>query len=135
MQNCPKLRLSRLTKDVELLIPFYRDGLGFEVLDRSEDVDGMDTVLLGHKDWPYQFEFSQKREEDYVAPRAPSLEYHRVFCIEDEQQWTKLLEQMFTAGFTQVTPPAQYINAKWPCVCYEDADGYRVVLVRGKWKK
>ena len=48
MSDYPKLRLSRLTKDVELLLPFYCDGLGFEVLDRSENVDGMDTVLLGH---------------------------------------------------------------------------------------
>ena len=52
MTAYPKLRLSRQTKDIELLLPFYRDGLGFEVLDRSENVDGMDTVLLGHKDWP-----------------------------------------------------------------------------------
>ena len=59
MTAYPKLRLSRQTKDIELLLPFYRDGLGFEVLDRSENVDGMDTVLLGHKDWPYHFEFSQ----------------------------------------------------------------------------
>ena len=41
MQNCPKLRMSRQTKDVELLLPFYRDGLGFDVLDRSENVDGI----------------------------------------------------------------------------------------------
>lgn len=134
MSDFPKLRLSRLTKDIELLIPFYRDGLGFEILDRSEDVDGMDTVLFGHKDWPYQFEFSHKRGEE-VAPRAPSLEYHRVFCIEDDQLWTKMLGSMFEAGVAQVTPPAQYVEGKWPCVCYEDADGYRVVLVHGKWKK
>ena len=34
MTAVPKLRLSRQTKDIELLLPFYRDGLGFEVLDR-----------------------------------------------------------------------------------------------------
>ena len=34
MTAYPKLRLSRQTKDIELLLPFYRDGLGFEVLDR-----------------------------------------------------------------------------------------------------
>ena len=31
---------------------------------------------------------------------------------------------MFQAGVPQVTPPVQYVNGKWPCVAYEDADGY-----------
>ena len=134
MTAVPKLRLSRQTKDIELLLPFYRDGLGFEVLDRSENVDGMDTVLLGHKDWPYQFEFSQLRGDE-AAPRAPSSEHYRVFCIEEDEHWKERLAAMFQAGVPQVTPPVQYINSKWPGVAYEDADGYRVVLVHGKWKK
>lgn len=134
MTGYPKLRLSRLTKDIDLLLPFYRDGLGFEVLDRSENVDGMDTVLLGHKDWPYQFEFSQIRGAE-AAPRASSPEHYRVFCIEEDEHWSARLTAMFQAGVPQVTPPVQYVNAKWPCVAYEDADGYRVVLVHGKWKK
>lgn len=134
MTGYPKLRLSRLTKDIDLLLPFYRDGLGFEVLDRSENVDGMDTVLLGHKDWPYQFEFSQIRGAE-TAPRASSPEHYRVFCIEEDEHWSARLTAMFQAGVPQVTPPVQYVNAKWPCVAYEDADGYRVVLVHGKWKK
>ena len=134
MTGYPKLRLSRLTKDIDLLLPFYRDGLGFEVLDRSENVDGMDTVLLGHKDWPYQFEFSQIRGAE-TAPRASSPEHYRVFCIEEDEHWSARLAAMFQAGVPQVTPPVQYVNAKWPCVAYEDADGYRVVLVHGKGKK
>ena len=134
MVDFPKLRLSRLTKDIDLLIPFYRDGLGFEILDRSENVDGMDTILFGHKDWPYQFAFSHHRGDDQ-APRAPSMEYFRVFCIEDGAQWNKMMHSMFEAGVQQVTPPAQYVQGKYPCVAYEDADGYRVVLVHGHWKK
>lgn len=80
MTDYPKLRLSRQTKDIELLLPFYRDGLGFDVLERGENVNGMDTVLLGHKHWPYQFEFSQMRSPE-DAPRAPSSEYYRVFAL------------------------------------------------------
>ena len=94
MTGYPKLRLSRLTKDIDLLLPFYRDGLGFEVLDRSENVDGMDTVLLGHKDWPYQFEFSQIRGAE-TAPRASSPEHYRVFCIEEDEHWSARLAAMF----------------------------------------
>ena len=133
MEKVSKLRLSRVTKDINLLIPLYRDGLGFEILDKSEAVDGMDSVLLGHKDWPYQFEFTEVRGAD-ETPRAPA-ETYRVFCIEDEDLWKKTLEQCYEAGISQVTPPAQYVHAKWPCVAYQDADGYKVVLVRGHWKK
>jgi catechol 2,3-dioxygenase-like lactoylglutathione lyase family enzyme len=67
----PKIRLSRSTNNLEKLINFYCNGLGFEVLDRYEAQVGWDGVICGHKDWPYQFEFSQKRGEDEV-PRAPT---------------------------------------------------------------
>ncbi|HAW44932.1 MAG TPA: glyoxalase [Sutterella sp.] len=133
MEQVSKLRLSRITKNINLIIPFYRDGLGFEILDRGEGVDGVDSVLLGHKDWPYQFEFVQIRGAN-DTPRAPA-ETYRVFCIEDEAIWKRILESCYEAGFPQVTPPPQYVSAKWPSVAYQDADGYLVVLIKGRWKK
>ena len=133
MRNVNKLRLSRITKDINLIIPLYRDGLGFEILDRGEGVDGADSVLLGRKDWPYQFEFVQIRGAQ-DSPRDPAQTY-RIFCIESEEEWKTILENCFNAGFHQVTPPEAYVSAKFPCVAYQDADGYKVVLVRGHWKK
>ena len=74
----PKIRLSRSTNNLEKLINFYCNGLGFEVLDRYEAQVGWDGVICGHKDWPYQFEFSQKRGEDEV-PRAPTPNLYCAF--------------------------------------------------------
>ena len=55
MDAQPKLRLSRPTNHLEAILSFYVDGLGFEVLDRFDNQQGWDGVILGHRDWPYQF--------------------------------------------------------------------------------
>ena len=61
MDAQPKLRLSRPTNHLEAILSFYVDGLGFEVLDRFDNQQGWDGVILGHRDWPYQFEFTARR--------------------------------------------------------------------------
>ena len=53
MDAQPKLRLSRPTNHLEAILSFYVDGLGFEVLDRFDNQQGWDGVILGHRDWPY----------------------------------------------------------------------------------
>ena len=52
MDAQPKLRLSRPTNHLEAILSFYVDGLGFEVLDRFDNQQGWDGVILGHRDWP-----------------------------------------------------------------------------------
>ena len=129
--DCPTLRLSRSTNNLEKLITFYCQGLGFEVLDRYEDQLGWDGVICGHKDWPYQMEFSQKRETEEV-PRAPSSNHFIVISIPTEEEWKKTLSSLFEAGFQQVAKPKLY--ADQTAAAYEDPDGYRVVLRHGVWK-
>ena len=71
MDAQPKLRLSRPTNHLEAILSFYVDGLGFEVLDRFDNQQGWDGVILGHRDWHYQFEFTARRDESVVPP-APA---------------------------------------------------------------
>ena len=54
MENIPKLRFAHPTDNLERSIFFYRDGLGFEILDRYTEQQGWDGVIFGHRDWPYQ---------------------------------------------------------------------------------
>ena len=49
MDAQPKLRLSRPTNHLEAILSFYVDGLGFEVLDRFDNQQGWDGVILGHR--------------------------------------------------------------------------------------
>lgn len=130
MDAVSKLRLSRSTNNLEKLIAFYCSGLGFEVLDRYEDLLGWDGVIVGHRGWPYQMEFSQKRETEEV-PRAPSPNHFAVISIPDEQEWKKVLGNLFDAGFQQVTKPKLYADEQ--SAAYEDPDGYRVVIRCGSW--
>ena len=116
MDAQPKLRLSRPTNHLEAILSFYVDGLGFEILDRFDNQQGWDGVILGHRDWPYQFEFTARRDESVVG-----------------EYWQKRLKALFEAGFQQVTPPQLYADEG--TATYEDPDGYRVVLRCGRWKK
>ena len=132
MENTPKLRISHPTDNIDRAIAFYRDGLGFDVLDRFEEQQGWDGVIFGHRNWPYQIEVTYRRGQD-TAPRAASQFDCLVFCIPEGEQWEKRMHALFDAGFSQVPPPELYNDGS--CACYEDPDGYRVLLRKGVWKK
>ena len=132
MQNTPKLRISHPTANLDQAMRFYRDGLGFEILDRFEEQQGWDGIIFGHRDWPYQIEISCKRD-DAEVPRSSTTDTVLVFSIPEGDYWESRLKALFDAGFTQVPPPVLYNDGQ--SACYEDPDGYRVVLRKGKWKK
>jgi len=43
-----QLRVARPTNDLDAVIRFYRDGVGFDVLSEFHDHDGFDGVMLGN---------------------------------------------------------------------------------------
>lgn len=132
MDNTPKLRISHPSANLERAIHFYRDGLGFDILDRFEEQEGWDGVIFGHRDWPYQFECTMKRDAVDV-PRPQTTDVFAVFSIPEGEYWEKRLAALFDAGFSQVPVPDLYNDGA--SACYEDPDGYRVILRKGKWKK
>jgi catechol 2,3-dioxygenase-like lactoylglutathione lyase family enzyme len=123
------IRLARPTDNIEALLPFYRDGLGFKVIGSFEDHQGFDGIMLGHSQAPYHLEFTVHR--GHRVGKAPSQEHLLVFYLPDPQQWKQALERMAAAGFT---PVASY-NPYWDVQgkTFEDADGYRVVLQQATW--
>ena len=48
MDAQPKLRLSRPTNHLEAVLSFYVDGLGFEVLDRFDNQQGKNGLMIVH---------------------------------------------------------------------------------------
>jgi catechol 2,3-dioxygenase-like lactoylglutathione lyase family enzyme len=48
----PVLRVARPSDDLDPLLKFYRDGLGFSLLYRFEDHDGFDGIMLGQEGAP-----------------------------------------------------------------------------------
>jgi hypothetical protein len=54
------LRVARPTDDLDAVVQFYRDGLGFAVLSEFRGHDGFDGVMLGHASAAYHLEFARK---------------------------------------------------------------------------
>lgn len=129
MTTFPKLRVARPTDDLERLVPFYRDGLGLDLLYRFAEHDGFDGLMLGREGAPYHFEFT--RASGHRAGRAPTQDNLLVFYIPDEQEWKVAVHRMEAAGFQ----PVPSFNPYWDrhgCT-YEDPDGYRIVIQNAAW--
>jgi catechol 2,3-dioxygenase-like lactoylglutathione lyase family enzyme len=130
MTAFPTLRIARPSDELDALIPFYRDGLGLEVLYRFTDHDGFDGVMLGAAGAPYHFEFTRAR--GHVAGRAPTMDNLVVFYLPDQAAWAAAVARMRAAGFE----PVAAFNPYWDRNgrTFEDPDGYRVVLEHGAWE-
>ena len=129
MENLPVIRFARPSDDLDALIAFYRDGLGFEVLGHFEDHDGFDGVMLGLKGAPYHLEFTRRR--GHAAGRAPTQDNLIVLYYPDAGDWQAAVDRMRGAGFA----PVKSFNPYWDRNgrTFEDPDGYRVVLQNARW--
>lgn len=123
------LRIARPTDQLDAVVAFYRDGLGFEVLAAFRDHDGFDGVMLGRPGAAYHLEFTRKAR--HAVGRAPNDDNLLVFYLPDRAEWGAAVARMEAAGYATV--PA--FNPYWDRVgrTYADPDGYRVVLQNAAW--
>jgi catechol 2,3-dioxygenase-like lactoylglutathione lyase family enzyme len=124
------LRVARPTDNLPEIIRFYRDGLGFEVIDSFEDHQGFDGMMLGHASLSYHLEFTHHR--GHSAGKAPTEENLLVFYLPDEHAWQQAVDRMTKQGYE----PVKSYNPYWDVhgKTFEDVDGYRVVLQGTAWK-
>lgn len=127
--TAPIIRIARPSDDPQALLPFYRDGLGLDVLFRFEDHDGFDGIMLGRPGAAYHFEFTRKR--GHAAGRAPTEDNLTVFYLPERAAWAAAVDRMRDAGFE----PVRAFNPYWDRngKTFEDPDGYRVVLQNAAW--
>lgn len=125
------LRIARPTDQMEKVLAFYKNGLGFAELGRFEDHEGFDGVMLGHSHAPYHLEFTHHRGAH--AGRAPGKDNLLVFYLPEKEAWEKAIARMKKHGYMPVTS----YNPYWDKVgkTFEDPDGYRVVLQNAPWGK
>ncbi len=123
------LRVARPTDDLERLLPFYTNGLDFQVLAAFEDHEGFDGVMLGLPGAPYHLEFTRCRH--HSAGRAPTQDNLLIFYLPEEKAWSAACRRMSDAGFQ----PAPSFNPYWDVKgkTFEDPDGYRIVLQNSAW--
>lgn len=129
MKFPPVLRVARPTDNLDALLPFYRDGLGFEVLYSFQAHDGFDGVMLGLPGAPYHLEFT--RHHGHQAGRAPTPDNLLVLYMPEAADWQAAVDRMQAAGFS----PVPAFNPYWDRNgrTFEDPDGYRVVLQNARW--
>jgi catechol 2,3-dioxygenase-like lactoylglutathione lyase family enzyme len=127
----PILRVARPTDDIEALLPFYVDGLGFELLYRFGGHDEFDGVMVGHAGHPYHLEFTRHR--GHRAGRAPTQDNLLVFYLPEPVAFNAALSRMAAAGLA----PIKSYNPFWDegGATFEDPDGYRVVLTSRAWTR
>lgn len=123
------VRVARPTDDLEAVVRFYRDGLGFAELYRFADHDGFDGVMLGAPGAPYHLEFTRKH--GHAAGRAPTQDNLLVFYLPDAGEFAAAVARLAAAGHA----PVPSFNPYWDVrgKTFEDPDGYRVVLEHAAW--
>lgn len=123
------LRVARPTDDLDTVVRFYRDGLGFEVGGGFRDHDGFDGVMLGHPGAGYHLEFTRKA--GHPAGRAPTEDNLLVFYLPDRAAWETAVGRMAAAGYA----PVPAFNPYWDRSgrTFQDPDGYRVVIQNAAW--
>ena len=127
----PILRVARASDNLDALLRFYQQGLGFTLLYRFEDHDGFDGIMLGGEGAPYHLEFT--RAHGHTVGRAPTQENLLVFYLPGAEEWRGAVQKMRDAGFD----PVPAFNPYWDRngVTFEDPDGYRVVLQNAAWTR
>jgi catechol 2,3-dioxygenase-like lactoylglutathione lyase family enzyme len=124
------VRVARPTDQLDKVIRFYTDGLGFKILYRFENHEGFDGVMVGVPGESYHFEFTQQRE--HAIGRAPTQDNLTVFYLPDQREWQDAVDQMKAIG----SEPVKSYNPYWDKsgVTFEDPDGYRIVLQNATWE-
>ena len=123
------LRIARATNNLQTIAAMYKQGLGFEELGNFGGHDGIDGVMLGHRESGYHLEFTQ--EPGVEAPRAPGTESLLVFYLPDAKDWKANCARMSAAGFQEVPSSNPYWERAGRT--FEDPEGYRVVLQNARW--
>jgi catechol 2,3-dioxygenase-like lactoylglutathione lyase family enzyme len=124
-----QLRIARPTNNIDKILRFYRDGLGFDVLFSFTNHDGVDGVMLGHAELDYHLEFTYRYGQETVP--APLPEQLLVLYIPEIPEWNRAIAQMNACGFTNIPSVNPYWERKGKT--FEDPDGYRVVLQQSLW--
>ena len=129
MDRSVHLRVARPSDDLETVVRFYTEGLGFTVLSQFTDHDGFDGVMLGHAGAAYHLEFTRKA--GHRAGRASTEENLLVFYLPDAAQWQRAVARLEGCGYKALKSFNPYWDRKGKT--FEDPDGYRVVLQNASW--
>ena len=120
-----ELRVARHTERLDEVAGFYRDGIGLTEIDGFHDHDGYDGVLLAVPGTGAHLELTAGGGHGAPAPHPESL---LVLYLGDDEAVRAVVARLDA-------DPVAPANPYWADhgVSFEDADGFRVVLVPERW--
>lgn len=123
------LRVARPTDRLTEVVHFYTEGLGLQIIDRFDNHDGFDGVMVGIPGEAYHFEFTHHR--GHTVGEAPTQDNLIVFYLPNQLEWQQAVERMKKMGYE----PVKSYNPYWDNngATFADPDGYRVVLQNADW--
>lgn len=125
-----QFRIARPTAQLDKIKRFYCDVLGFPIIGHFEGHDGYDGIMIGLPDEKFHLEFTQHPAQlDLPKPTKENL---LVFYFDDENTYAAANDRLQASGCQPVSPENPYWNGK--SFTYEDPDGWRVVLFKGRFK-
>ena len=118
------IRIARPTDNINELLSFYRDGLGFKALGEFHDHEGFDGIMVGLEGAPYHLEFTHNKQ--HTVGRAPTQDNLLIFYLPDNHVFNAAVERMEKCGFKA----SASFNPYWDRCgkTFFDPDGYGVVL-------
>jgi len=123
------IRVARPTDQLDAVVRFYCDGLGFEEIGRFRDHEGFDGVMLGLRGAAYHLEFTH--QHGHVVGHAPTEDNLLVFYLPNLEEWNAAIERMEAKGYASVPSFNPYWDRQGKT--YADPDGYRIVLQNAAW--
>ncbi|GEP51856.1 hypothetical protein FNO01nite_25280 [Flavobacterium noncentrifugens] len=118
-------RVARHTKNLQLIIDFYCNIPGFEILGRFENHYNYDGVFIGkpNSDWHLEFTVS-----DELPKHEPDEDDLLVFYPENENEFEQICTKFESNNIKSITSKNPYWNANG--VTYIDPDGFRIVIAK-----
>jgi catechol 2,3-dioxygenase-like lactoylglutathione lyase family enzyme len=120
-----KLRVARHTNNLDVIITFYKDILGFKVLGNFAAHNGYDGVFLGLPNTGWHLEFTVSDEAPIHYTDDDDL---LVFYAESDEHYNKLLQNFSENRLLPVIPKNPYWQLNG--TTYADPDGYRIIIAK-----
>src|SRR5690242_9734148 len=102
LAHVAQVRIARPTDQLDNVVPFYRDALGFRELSRFKDHAGYDSVMLGLPGRAHHLEFTQ-RVGGAPCP-APSADNLLVLYVPDRGEFLAVRARLESLGHEAVSP-------------------------------
>lgn len=125
------VRIARPVTDLARSEALYCAGLGLCVVDRFENHEGFDGVMLAPANADAGYHFELTRHRDHPIRPTPTVEDLVIFYVPDLREWEAACARLSSCGFERVASFNPYWERRGRT--YEDFDGYRIVLENAKF--